>query len=246
MITLDVADGVHAVEHGRTNCYLIQADDGLTLVDACFPRTWRQVADALRRLGRSPDDIAGLILTHGHFDHVGFARFLQTRFQVPVWAHPADWPIVRHPYSYRPQRPRLLYPLAYPRALPTQVKMIAAGALRVPGLTPDHELLPGPLDLPGSPVIIHTPGHTDGECVVALPDRSTVLTGDALVTLDPYTGLRGPRIIARAATHDRRTALASLTPLTELSAEHVLPGHGVPWHSGIAAAVEAAQADGGR
>ena len=87
--------------------------------------------------------------------------------------------------------------------------------MRVPGVTPNCAVPAGPLtDLHGQPEIIHTPGHTDGECVVLLPDRSAILTGDALVTLDPYTGRRGPRIIAPAATHDSQQALASLDALT--------------------------------
>ena len=54
--------------------------------------------------------------------------------------------------------------------------------------------LRGPLALPGAPQVLHTPGHTDGSCVLFLPERRALLTGDALVTLDPYTGRRGPRV----------------------------------------------------
>ncbi len=242
---VDVVDGVHLIEHGRTNCFIVEADDGVTLVDAGFPSTWVQVAAALRRIGRSVDDIRGLVITHGHFDHLGFARHLQHRYAIPVWAHPGDAPLVRSPYGYRPERPRLLYPLTHPRALPTLTAMVAAGALQVPGTRADHDLTEGPLPLPGAPQIIHTPGHTDGECVVVLPDRSAIITGDALVTLDPYTGRRGPRIVARAATHDRRIALASLEPLVATGVGTVLPGHGAVWRDGIEAAVRSAQRDGG-
>ena len=242
MIALEVAQGVHAVEHGYTNCFLIEGDDGVTLVDAGFPSTWRLVSRALRLIGRTVEDVRGLVITHGHFDHVGFARRLQQDHGVQVWAHPGDFHLTRHPYRYRPQQPRLIHPLTHPRGLPVLGAMVAAGALRVPGVTADHALPTGePLPLPGRPEIIHTPGHTDGECVVWLPDRSTLLTGDALVTLDPYNGRRGPRIIAPSATHDTVQARASLSPLAELPATHVLPGHGAMWTDGIASAVERAQ-----
>ena len=65
-----------------------------------------------------------------------------------------------------------------------------------------------------------------------------MITGDALVTLDPYTGYTGPRTVARAATHDSDLAVASLLPLAELAADVVLPGHGAVWRKGIAAALE--------
>lgn len=241
MIALEVAEGVHAVEHAYTNCYLIEGEDGVTLVDAGFPSTWRSVSRALGLVGRTVDDVRGLVITHGHFDHVGFARQLQQRHGVGVWAHPGDFYLTRHPYRYRPEGSRLLHPLTHPRGLPVLGAMVAAGALRVPGVTADHALHEGTLPLPGRPEIIHTPGHTDGECVVWLPDRGALLTGDALVTLDPYNGGRGPRIIAPSATHDTAEARASLSPLAELPATRVLPGHGAVWTDGIASAVHQAQ-----
>ena len=244
MIKYDLADGVHALVHGHTNCFVIEGEDGITLVDAAYPRTWRMLQTCLAKLSKSVADVRGLIITHGHFDHVGFASRAQ-RHGIPVWAHRADFPIMDHPYGYRPERPRLLYPLTHPRALPVLTSMVAAGALRVPGVVPDRALPIGVIEeLPGRPVIIHTPGHTDGEVAVWLPDRSAVLTGDALVTLDPYTGRRGPRIIARAATHDSARALTSLDALISLDADRVLPGHGRPWVHGIDSAVRAAYVNG--
>ena len=241
MIALEVADGVHLIEHAHTNCYLIEGDDGVTLVDAGFPSTWNLVTRALGLIGRSVADVRGLVITHGHFDHVGFARLVQQRHGVEVWAHPGDFRITRHPYRYQPQQPRLVHPLTHPRGLPVLAAMVAAGALRVRGVDADHALRPGPLPLPGAPEILHTPGHTDGECVVLLRDRRVLLTGDALVTLDPYNGRRGPRIIAPSATHDTPQARASLAPLAELPVDLVLPGHGAVWSEGIAAAVEQAR-----
>lgn len=241
MIALDVVEGVHAVTHAYTNCYVVEDDDGVTLVDAAFPSTWPMVERALSLAGRRVDEVRGLVITHGHFDHVGFARHLQQRHGVAVWAHPDDHHIVQHPYRYRPQQPRLVHPLTHPRGLPVLAAMVAAGALRVPGVQPDHPLLPGPLPLPGGMEVRHTPGHTDGEVVLHLPGRGALITGDALVTLDPYNGRRGPRIIAPSATHDTDQARASLVPLAELDVQHVLPGHGAMWSGGVAQAVAQAR-----
>ena len=241
MIALEVCEGVHAVTHAHTNCYLVEDDDGVTLVDAGYPSTWSMVNKALQLIGRRVDDVRALLITHGHFDHVGFARHIQLRFGIEVWAHADDHHLTRHPYRYRPERPRLLHPLTHPRGLPVLASIVAAGGLRVPGVQPDQELRPGPLPLPGAPEILHTPGHTDGECVVHLPGRRALLTGDALVTLDPYNGRRGPRIIAPSATHDTAQARDSLAPLADLPVDHVLPGHGEIWSDGIADAVAQAR-----
>ena len=243
----DVVPGVHLVTHGHTNCYVVEdaAGDGVTLVDAAFPATWSLVRQCLADVGRSASDVKGLVITHGHFDHVGFASRLQRSYGVEVWAHAGDTHILRHPYRYRPERPRGLYPLTHPRALPVLGSMVAAGALRVPGLEPDH-LVEGRtvLDLPGRPELVPAPGHTDGELVVHLPDHGAVLTGDALVTLDIYTGRRGPRVVARGATNDAATALDSLGEIAELDVSAVLTGHGEPWLQGSVVAVDLARAAG--
>ena len=241
VVTRDVAPGVHMVTHGFTNCFVVEDDEGVTLVDACFPSTWPAVRACLQAGGRSVSDVRGLVLTHGHFDHVGFAYFLQRQHGVPVWAHRGDLPILAHPYRYDPERPRLLHPLTHRASWPVLGAMVAAGALRVPGVAADH-VVDGRmvLELPGRPELIPTPGHTDGECVLHLPGRGALITGDALVTLDPYTGHRGPRVVARAATHDSRLALDSLRGLRDLDASTVLPGHGEIWRDGVGAAVDAA------
>jgi len=241
VIALEVGQGVHLVEHAHTNCYLVEDDDGITLVDAAFPSTWKLVDRALGLIGRTVADVRGLVITHGHFDHLGFARKLQQEYGVEVWAHPGDAPLTRHPYRYKPEQPRLLHPLTHPRGLPVLAGMVAAGALRVPGVQADHALQPGVLPLPGAPEILHTPGHTDGACVVLLPERRVLITGDSLVTLDPYNGRRGPRIVAPSATHDTAQARASLAPLAELAADLVLPGHGAVWSDGVESAVDRAR-----
>jgi glyoxylase-like metal-dependent hydrolase (beta-lactamase superfamily II) len=242
VVEFDVCPGVHAVVHAHTNCFIVEGDDGVTLVDAGYPSTWTMVEDALTSMRRTPADIRALLITHGHFDHVGFAAAIQRRFGVEVWVNDGDFPLAGHPYRYQPERPRGLYPLRHPRSWPVLGRMVGAGALKVPGVRPDRRLVPGPLtDLPGRPTIHHVPGHTDGSTVIELPDRRALITGDALVTLDPYTGRTGPRIVAPAATHDSKQARASLTPLAGLPVDHVLPGHGAPWHASIASAVEHAQ-----
>ncbi|MBX9244462.1 MBL fold metallo-hydrolase [Actinotalea ferrariae] len=242
----EVADGVHRLSHAYVNLYVVQGDDNRVLVvDAGLPAMWPLLGEALRSLGRRPSDVAGIALTHAHFDHTGFAAVAQRRLGVPVWAHPEDFFIAAHPYRYAHENLRALYPVKHPGSVRILGAMARAGALKVPGV---RDLVPygadGPLDLPGAPRLVFTPGHTFGHCALHLPDRDVVLVGDALVTLDPYTGVEGPQIVAGAATADSRQALASLDRIAATGATVLLPGHGEPWRWGAAEAVDEARAVG--
>lgn len=241
MAAREVADGVFLISHVHVNCYLIEDDEGVTLVDAGLPSMWSMVVEVLRRRGRRPNDLRALVLTHGHFDHVGFALRARREWKVPVFVHPDDARLAAHPYRYTPQRNRFLYPLTHPRSLPLLARMAVAGALNVKGVRAVEPLVTGvALPIPGGPTVVHTPGHTDGHCVLHLPDRDTVISGDALVTLDPYTGQKGPQIVASAATKDPRQAMASLNAVAATEATTVLPGHGEPWTQGAQEAVRRA------
>ena len=68
-----VIKGVHIVPMGMSNAFLIEGDDGLTLIDAGFPGKEAAVFGAIRGVGRSPDQLKHLIFTHGHPDHIGGA-----------------------------------------------------------------------------------------------------------------------------------------------------------------------------
>src|SRR3954470_21110471 len=74
----DVGPGVHRIEDAYTNWYLVEADDGLTVVDSGVPSSWQSLVAAVAGLGRSLDDVRALVLTHAHFDHVGFAERART------------------------------------------------------------------------------------------------------------------------------------------------------------------------
>jgi glyoxylase-like metal-dependent hydrolase (beta-lactamase superfamily II) len=196
--------------------------------------------EALSKIGRSPGDVEALVLTHAHFDHIGFAERARVELGIPVWVHENDAPLTRRPWLYMSERS----PLSYlgPRMLPIVASFIRAGAPRVGPIRQVRRFgNEGVLDVPGSPRILFTPGHTLGHVGLHLPERDAVISGDALVTHDPYTDTRGPRIVARAATADSERALASLELLAGTGAGTLLPGHGEPWTGGAESAVREAR-----
>jgi len=244
-----LAPGVHRVGDQLINYYLVEDRDGLTLVDAGLPAFWPGLVAAVGRIGRTPEDIRAVLITHGHLDHIGLAERLRTGVGAEIWVHQADAPILGEPLRtskyWRAERSLLPYALRRPTALRGPLHLARRGALRTRAVRRLRTFTGrAVLDVPGRPLAVPVPGHTVGSTAYLFADHGVVFTGDALVTHDSVTGERGPRLISPAFTQNSAAALGSLRTLAELdtrAADLVLTGHGDPWPHGLAEAVARAQ-----
>lgn len=102
-------------------------------------------------------------------------------------------------------------------------------------------------DVPGSPTVTHTPGHTAGSCVLEFREHGVTFVGDLLCTTNPVNGRpTPPQLQSRGSNRDSGQALSSLGRLDGIASRLVLPGHGTPWRDGIEAAVDSARRVGCR
>ncbi|KIF70114.1 beta-lactamase [Streptomyces sp. AcH 505] len=231
---MKLAPHLHRLGNDVVSCYLIDTDDGITLVDAALPGHWHDLQNELRSLGKTADDIRGLVLTHGDSDHIGFAERLRREHGVPVYVHAADADRART--GEKPKTP--LGTMKVGAALGFFSYSLRKNGLRTTYVSEVVEVADGDvLDLPGSPVIVGMPGHSPGSVAVHVPLADAVFVGDALTTRHVLTGRTGPQ--PAPFTDDPAESRASLDRLAQLPASWVLPGHGAPSHATPAEVAEA-------
>lgn len=235
----EVAQGVYRLGTKWANFYLVQEGADYALIDAGYPRYFRQLRAAVAELGTTLHAIRGVVVTHHHVDHAGTAEALRSVAGVPVFANQHDADMVRGrrrshvpPGFYRQSwRPSMMRYLAH---------TIAVGGARYRPVSAVAEVEDGQvLDLPGRPRVVHSPGHTQGHCSLVLDERGVLFAGDALVNFDYATGHSGIR--QHRFNDDRLLALASLDRLAAVDANTVLFGHGDPWRGSPSRAVELAR-----
>lgn len=229
---MQLGPSLHRVGNDIVAVYLVDTPQGVTVIDAGLAGQWKEFVTELAAMGRSVDDVRGVVLTHGDSDHIGFAERLRRDHGVPVFVHEADAARARGEVSSKPEWGHL--------KLGATTRFLWY-ALRKNGLrtTPVAEVVPvrdgDVLDLPGSPRIIGLPGHSPGSVAIHVPAADAVFVGDALTTRHVLTGALGPQ--PAPFTDDPAEAIASLQRLAGLDATWVLPGHGTPWNGGVEEAV---------
>ncbi len=219
-------------------------EDGgrLTAVDAGIPGFGKSLQSDLALLGHGLGDVDALVLTHSDSDHVGLAHALQDA-GARVLIHSGDDPTLRKPApkSGDAKPINILPQLWHPPLLKLVVHLAAGGAMRMKGVQGAQTFSGGDvLDVPGSPRVIPTPGHTPGHSALYFESKGVLFAGDALCTRNPITGRVGAQVMPSALNVSTDQCFESLEAIEAVAAQVLLLGHGDPWRDGSAAAVESA------
>ncbi|GAA4861182.1 MBL fold metallo-hydrolase [Actinomycetospora straminea] len=230
----EVADGVHLVRGSAVNWVLVVDGAAVTLIDGGYPGDADAVGASLAALGRGPGDVVAALVTHAHVDHVGGLAPLVARHGIPVLTGPVEARHARREFLEQAGPADVARNAWRPRVLAWAVHAARLGALREVALpTTSGVAHAAPLDLPGRPVPVATPGHTSGHTAYLLPGAGVLVSGDVLVTGHPTSRHHGPQRLPAFFDHAR----GSLAPLAGLDAGVLLPGHGPAWHGTPAEAV---------
>ncbi len=222
---------------GRVHAYLLEEDDGLTLVDALSGADGAVILAALGRIGRAPGDLKRILLTHAHRSHVCGAARLRELSGAAIHASPFEASVMAGerpsaPIGFRPRRPLRVYHLQAGLTLGYYVERAwrRVALFANPPFEVDREIRDG--DTIGALQVVHTPGHTDGSVSFYWPSERALFTGDVLVTW--------PRLEAgwRGLTTDPERNRRSLSELATVGdVEWIGTGHGPPLVQDAAAAV---------
>ena len=138
--------------------FVIEGDDGLTLIDAGYPDKQAAVFGAIRRLSRSPDQLKHLIFTHSRLDHIGSAAAIVRVTGARTHMHPLDIPIAESGGPFRPLTPA-------PGLLGRMTcKVFFHPNERVNPIAIDQPLTAGELlPMAGGIEVIHASGHGAGQ-----------------------------------------------------------------------------------
>lgn len=226
-----VESNVYSVTGSNTNWVIVKDGDSCTLVDTGYPGDRDAVLASLEAVGLNARSVTAVLVTHAHNDHIGAAEHLRVAYDVPILMHQDEVPHARRDFLDQVSVGQVLTQAWRPGVLPWAVHSLrAGGTTHVPVCEPLAFPAPGALDLPGTPVPVHTPGHTKGHCAYHLPDTGILITGDALVTAHPTSRISGPQLLPGMFHTDTARALDSLAMIEHVDAGVLLPGHGHVHH----------------
>ena len=222
MRAVEVAAGVFRLPlapAGALNCFaLVDADGGVTLIDAGLRRSGKRLARGLEELGKGLPDVRRIVLTHAHADHAGGLAAAAEASAAPVSAHEREAVYVRDgrvPPFERGGPAKRLFPRKFP-------PVTVAETFR------DGDVLP----YAGGLRVVATPGHTPGHVSLLHEATGTLLLGDALMNLRDL--LRYPMAMACTSVPLSRQ---SADKLAELDFDAAGFAHGSDIRSGAREAV---------
>lgn len=226
-IGIHVLSDVYSYTNQIVNIIFVGTKHHFALIDAGMPNAGEEIiAITEEQFGANKPN--AILLTHGHFDHVGSIIELIDYWDIPVYAHPLELPFLTGEKSY-------------PAPDPSVEGGIVA---KLSFLFPNEPIQLGnrvhPLPQDGSvPFLdefrwIHTPGHTPGHVSFFRERDRLLIAGDAFVTVKQESlykvftqevEISGP---PRYFTPDWQAAKQSVIKLEQLHPYVAITGHGLP------------------
>jgi glyoxylase-like metal-dependent hydrolase (beta-lactamase superfamily II) len=214
---LQITPRLWLLKMGMVNAYLLEADDGLLLVDAGWPNKTETIFKCVQESGHNPADIRHLVLTHGHIDHAGSAAEVRRRTGARTYAHAIDLELISKGEAERPGTtvtPGFIPAIAY-------LLFIKPGGTKYESFPVDQVLNDGDsLPMVGDIEVIHSPGHCAGHIALLMRRDGVLIAGDICSNI---VGLS-----YSVLNEDRALARQSILRIANYPFERAVFGHGKP------------------
>ncbi|MFE6168139.1 MBL fold metallo-hydrolase [Viridibacillus arvi] len=192
------------------NCYLVEEENELTLIDAALPFSTKGIIDVAKSIGKP---ITRIVLTHAHNDHIGALDALKELLpNTQVSISSRDALLLDGNSTLLPSEKNTPIRGGVPKNIKTKPDLLLEDGNRI-----------------GSLEVIATPGHTPGSITLFDTRNRSLIAGDALITRGKVvvSGLMNPLFPFPAlATWDKQIALESAKKLIGYKPSLLAVGHG--------------------
>jgi glyoxylase-like metal-dependent hydrolase (beta-lactamase superfamily II) len=211
---------ISSISLGFGQCYLIQGD-GLIAVDAGAPGKGKKLLEWIDGAGIDRRELQLIILSHGHWDHIGSAREIQEATGARIVMHEEDAQWLEE--SSTPLSPGITsYGRMFNGIMELFMPLVHVPAAEVNIKLGNEDFPLYDYGIPGK--VVHTPGHTAGSVSILL-DSGEVFVGDLLVNKLPLSLKPRLSIFAQSENSLRK----SWEILLEKGAQMIYPAHGKPF-----------------
>ena len=224
---------IHPVPIGIDCCYILESE-GVVMVDAGVPSRIGAFRFGLASLALQARDIGLVVVTHGHFDHIGSARAIKEMTGARLAIHERERAAIEKAEMLAVPPGQTAWARVMIRAIGPMARLwrIQKAAVEVPLSNDNLDL--AAYGVPGR--VMHTPGHTGGSVSVLL-DSGEAFVGDLAMNGFPMRRGAGMPVYAE----DPAQVLASWRKLLDAGATTIYPAHGRPFpaqvlHEALAAA----------
>ncbi len=211
-----IENGIWALNLGIANIGILELPTGgLALIDTGGNGSKVKIQAAFAKQNWQLEDIKHILITHGHYDHVGDLEALVTASGAIVWAHTKEARVIRGLEKQQLPPDSSLNFIGQLMKKMAQSPAIGVVHRELQGATNLETIMPGLRAVP-------LPGHAPGQLGYFIDSSKTLFGGDCCVNI---LGLRAP---LAAFTPDMHEAKRSLLVAAKLEPQHLIIGHGQP------------------
>jgi glyoxylase-like metal-dependent hydrolase (beta-lactamase superfamily II) len=216
---------IHTIPLGFDQIYIVK-DQGAIMIDSGEPKKGKVFLNGLRKKSIKPEEIQLIVLTHGHWDHIGSAAEIKEITEAKIVMHENEKHCLEESFKLMPPGVTTWGNIVDKLVSWFIIPFKHIHATEVDIVLKDEEFSLNEYGIKGK--IIHTPGHSSGSVSILL-DTGEAFVGDLAMNKIPLRLTPGLPIFAE----DWPKLIESWQKLLDLGVRIIYPSHGDPFSADI-------------